>query len=406
MPNPHFDVQVISRNQGQSVVAAAAYRSGEVLYDEKAGKTFDYSRKEDVIHAEIIAPADVPAWATNRSQLWNQVEKFEKRKDARLARSIIAGLPRELSQEQNMALLRGFIQASFIKEGLIADFAIHESDAGDGLKNPHAHILLTDRVISRDGFGQKKRALNSKDALLGWRNLWEVHTNQQLELAGYEARVSLKTYKEQGVNKHPQLHLGEEVGNLEKRGVETKKGDYNRKVQHENALIEILEPAYAALNPENEGFGQGPAIQDLKPEKGQEQNASALLTADPTIRLEAMTLELKEDREEASDAKSDSSGKEASLGAFKNDQADPEKLAQASLDASRAIHEAALREYLQSPAYRTAREQVIRKVSMKEYARRSAEKIKAFGEKVYRQFSNLMKETGRLKERDRDDYDR
>ncbi len=96
------------------------------------------------------------------------------------------------------------------------------------------------------------------------------------------------------------------------------------------------------------------------------------------------------------------------MGAFKNDEADPEKLALASLEASRAIHEAALREYLQSPAYHTAREQVILNVGLKEYARRSAERIKAFGERVYRQFSNLMQETGRLKERDRnrDDYER
>ena len=405
MPNPHFDVQVISRSTGQSVVAAAAYRSGETLYDNRAGKTFDYSRKEDVLHAEIMAPAGAPAWVRNRAALWNKVEASEKRKDAQLARSIIAALPRELDQEQNLALIRGYIDENFVAKGMIADFAIHESDAGDGFKNPHAHIMLTLRPLEDEGFGKKNRDWNRVQTLNGWRHAWEVHTNQYLELAGRTERVSLKSFKEQGINKHPQVHLGEDAGNLEKRGIETLRGNHNRKMQHENALIEILAPDFT-VEPEEESLGKALEDGNLQPEKGQMQAASAFLSADPTMRLEAMTLELKDDKEEFSDSKSGADGKTATMGAFKQEDNDPAKLAVSSLEASRAVHEAALSEYVADPAYQRVNAQVVRQVGLKEYARRSAERIKDVSQKVYQQFSNLFKETNRLRERDKEEHER
>lgn len=405
MPNPHFDVQVITRGASQSVVAAAAYRSGEVLYDERAGITFNYSRKEDIVHSEIMLPAGAPAWASDRAALWNTVEHTEKRKDAQLARTIIAALPRELNKEQNLALVRGYIRENFTSKGMIADLAIHESDAGDGSKNPHAHILLTLREVNAGGFNHKKnREWNHKSTLNGWRSSWEAYTNQHLELAGRAERVSLKSYKEQGINKHPQVHMGEDAWNLEQRGIETSRGNKNRKVKHENALIEILEPDYTAETEEN--IGEDLDLGNPQPEKGQMQPAANFLTADPTMRLEAMTLELKDEKEEFSDTKSEADGKTAAMGAFKQEDNDPEKLAIASLEASRALHDAALREYVQDPAYQRVNAQVLRQVGLKEYARRSAERIKDLGQKVYQQFNNLFKETNRLREREKEDHER
>ena len=404
MPNPHFDVQVISRSTGQSVVAAAAYRSGEVLYDGRVDKTFDYSRKEDVLHTEIIAPVGAPAWVSDRAALWNKVEASEKRKDAQLARSIIAALPRELDKEQNLALLRGYIQETFVTKGMIADLALHESDAGDGSKNPHAHILLTLRPLEDEGFGKKNRDWNRVQTLNGWRHAWEVHTNQYLELAGRTERVSLKSFKEQGINKHPQVHLGEDAGNLEKRGIETRRGNHNRKVQHENALIEILTPDFA-VEPE-ENIGEVLDHGNSQPEKGQMQTAKTFLSADPSMRLEAMTLELKDEKEEFSDSKGDADGKAATMGAFKQEDNDPAKLAVSSLEASRAVHEAALREYVEDPAYQRVNAQVVRQVGLKEYARYSAERIKDISQKVYQQLGNLFKETDRLREREKEGHER
>lgn len=399
MPNPHFDVQIITRGQAQSVVAAAAYRSGEVIYDERAGKTFDYSRKEDVLHAEIMAPANAPAWATDRALLWNHVEASEKRVDARLARTIIAGLPRELDHQQNIALVRGYVHDNFTSKGMIADFAIHESEAGDGFKNPHVHILLTTRDINRTGFGGKNRSWDHKNALYGWRNSWEAHTNRHLEMAGRVERVSLKSYKQQGKDKTPQVHLGEEIGNLEKRGVETKKGDFNRKVRHENLLTQILEWQADQLDPA--------AYEESTPEKAQFRHRSDFLAADPTIRLEAMTLELKDDMNEYADQKSENgnqqsgvNGKEGVLGVFRNQNKDSEDLAVASLEASKALNEAALSAYLESPEHQRSQKQMMEKVRLAEYHRLTAERFKAL---VAGQIRPLSRETEQTRQKERSD---
>jgi len=106
----HFSGTVISRSQGRSAVACAAYRAAERLHDERYDKTHDYSRKEDVAYTEILLPEGAPAWMQDRQTLWNAVESCEKRKDAQLAREFNFALPRELNLEQNIALAREFVQ--------------------------------------------------------------------------------------------------------------------------------------------------------------------------------------------------------------------------------------------------------------------------------------------------------
>ena len=87
----HLRAKIISRSKGQSTVAgaayrsgghsathAAAYRSGEKLTDQRTGRTFDYGRKQGIVHTKIIAPKNAPAWAYDRSSLWNRVEARRK----------------------------------------------------------------------------------------------------------------------------------------------------------------------------------------------------------------------------------------------------------------------------------------------------------------------------------------
>lgn len=261
MPNPHFDVQVISRGGGRSavasasyrsgtkitakpsrvsVVASASYRSGERLYDAQADKSFDYTRKEDVQHKEILVPAEAPSWATDRETLWNQVEAGEKRKDAQLARDIIAALPRELDTDQHIALVREFVIENFVAQGMIADVAIHDKPASDGGNNPHAHIMLTMREIDSEGFGKKNREWNQPDRVSAWRHSWETLTNRYLETTGKEERVSLQSYAAQGIDQTPQKHVGYEAWHLEEKGIETQKGDQNRRAHHTNIMRDIL----------------------------------------------------------------------------------------------------------------------------------------------------------------------
>jgi len=200
----HLSAQIISRKEGRSAVAAAAYRAGENLYDERVGKVFDYTRKQGVEYSEILAPPEAPSWVHDRQSLWNAVERAEKRKDAQLAREIEIGLPRELSKDQQVNLLREFVKTTFVSHGMVADVALHL----DNDKNPHAHVMLTTRGISSDGFGQKRRDWNARTELLEWREGWANLANQHLAQAGHDIRIDHRTLEAQGIDLVPGQKIG------------------------------------------------------------------------------------------------------------------------------------------------------------------------------------------------------
>lgn len=114
----HIPVSIIKRSAGRSAVAAAAYRSGTKLTNEWDGMTHDYTRKGGIVHAEIMLPAHAPPEFADRSILWNSVEQIEKARDSQLAREIEAALPRELSGEQQLALVRAYVKDNFVDKGI------------------------------------------------------------------------------------------------------------------------------------------------------------------------------------------------------------------------------------------------------------------------------------------------
>ena len=134
----HCNCKIISRGQGRSAVGAAAYRSGEKITNEYDGITHDYTKKSGVVYAEIMLPEHAPQEWKDRSTLWNEVERIEKGSRAQLAREYEVALPREISREEQIQLVRDFVQENFVNKGMCADIAVH--DKGDG--NPHVHILL------------------------------------------------------------------------------------------------------------------------------------------------------------------------------------------------------------------------------------------------------------------------
>jgi hypothetical protein len=140
----HLHAQMVKRAEGESSVAGAAYRSGSRLYEESTGLVHDYTRKHGVEHSEILAPDAAPAWVHDRQTLWNTVEAAERRKDAQVAREIQVGLPIELSDSEQLALVRDYVKREFITKGMVADIGIHR----DNPNNPHSHILLTTRELT------------------------------------------------------------------------------------------------------------------------------------------------------------------------------------------------------------------------------------------------------------------
>ena len=158
----HCSIKIISRGKGKSAVAAAAYRSGEKLTNEYDGITHDYTRKGGIVHTEILLPDNAPPSFSDRSVLWNAVERIEKAKNAQLAREIEIALPHELTREQGISLVREYVKDNFVTVGMCADVCLHDKNDG----NPHAHILLTMRPIEQDGawgVKQKKEYILDKD---------------------------------------------------------------------------------------------------------------------------------------------------------------------------------------------------------------------------------------------------
>lgn len=241
MADYRFSASSISRGKGQSSIASAAYRSASRLIDERTGEIHDYTRKAGVIHSEVITPSATPEWMQDRAQLWNAVEAVEKRSNSQLAREIQLSLPHELDQNQRQELVRGFVQEQFVELGMIADINIHKPDNRSDARNHHAHIMLTMRELTADGFHAKKatekaRSWNSDDLLKNWREQWASHQNKELARHGHKARVDHRSYEAQGVDREPTQHLGPVADDMEKKGKRSRIGDENRERQHRNQL--------------------------------------------------------------------------------------------------------------------------------------------------------------------------
>jgi len=264
----HLSAKVISRAGGRSSVAAAAYRSAGRLRDDRQGLEHDYSRKGGVVHAEIMVPENAPDWMHDRDQLWNAVEAVEKRRDAQLAREIEVALPRELGRGARLELLRGFVQREFVDRGMIADVAVHEGKARDGHGQPHAHVMLTMRELTGEGFGKKDRSWNAPDLLMGWREAWARDANTALERAGRSERIDHRSLDVQRadaeqqverargggqdelalehekkvveLSREPEPKIGPSANAQEKRGIVTERGDAFRAAQARNAQRQEL----------------------------------------------------------------------------------------------------------------------------------------------------------------------
>ncbi|NUZ09064.1 MobQ family relaxase [Piscinibacter koreensis] len=244
----HLSVKPISRAAGRSATAAAAYRAGAEIVDHRTGEVHDYTRKSDIVHSEILVPPGAPAWAEDRTALWNAAEAAEKRKDARVARDYEVAIPKELTRAQGIELVRDFSQGLADRYGVAVDFNVHKDElkawdgSEKGYQGYHAHILTSTRKLGRDGFGEKAaiELSDTKRKSLGLgdgaaeiehiRRLWEVAANRHLEQANEAQRIDRRSLKDQGIDRDPTVHLGPHATGLERDGISSRLGDINRQV--------------------------------------------------------------------------------------------------------------------------------------------------------------------------------
>lgn len=251
-----FSAKVVKRSEGRSATAAAAYRAAEELHDERLGFAWDYTRRAGVLHAEIVAPENAPEWMRDREQLWNAVERVEKRSDAQLAREIQLSLPHELNHAQRLDLVREFVRSEFVDHGMIADFAIHAPDRGGDNRNHHAHVLLTMRELTGEGFGIKNREWNDKDRLEAWRENWANAVNHSLERNGFSERVDHRSYADRGIDREAEPKQGPIATEMEREGRPSHAGDDRRAVKERNAEREALREALEATARQIEALRQ------------------------------------------------------------------------------------------------------------------------------------------------------
>ena len=288
------------------------------MFDERDNCYKDYLNKEEIIYKEVMLPENAPEEFQNREVLWNSVEQKERQYNSQLARKIVAALPRELSHEDQIQLVREYCQEEFVNKGMCADFAIHDKEDG----NPHVHIMLTLRPLDENGnwmpksrkvydldengekiklpsgyYASHKEKTTDWDEQSNaekWRHSWEEHTNRFLEKNGIEERLDMRSYERQGVDQIPQIHMGPAVYWMEKRGIPTFIGDLNRSIQKMNEQLQQIKDAIEKLLSR---------VMDLKDQLVAALKSETIpeLINDPPVTVEDFLIRYLHDRKEEHD---------------------------------------------------------------------------------------------------------
>ena len=270
---------IVKRSKGQSAVEKASYISRSILVSEFDGQTYRPKYHEDLVHSEISLPPNAPKEYADRATLWNAVELSEKGQKSQLARMLKASLPNEWSYELAEEVVRDYVQRNFVDKGMCADWAIHDSENDKGQRNLHIHVLLTMRPLTENGeWGAKQKKIydldengekipvidkktgqqkvdkqnrkqwkchtadstdwNSRENARMWRKDLAGTINATNEQLGIEVRWEHRSFKEQGIDREPTIHIGAVANALEHKGIQTERGNINREIIKNNMLLE------------------------------------------------------------------------------------------------------------------------------------------------------------------------
>ena len=147
-----------------------------------------------------------------------------ERKNGSVYREHIIALPREMDEQQRLALAKDWIEKE-LGDKHAYSFAIHVPLAMDGKEQPHIHLMFSDRAndgIERGADEYFKRynsknpekggakKLNTgldyktrKDQLKEQRMRWQDVCNAHLEKAGINKRIDMRNWKAKGLNQKP-----------------------------------------------------------------------------------------------------------------------------------------------------------------------------------------------------------
>ena len=215
-----WTAQALSRSDDRSAVAAAAYRAGIYLRDDRTGLAHDFTKRRG-LRAEIILPSGIalpaptaPGWLEEiRSRLWNAAEAAERRINSVVAREIVIALPCELDEVDRVALGQGYGRWLADRYRVAVDVAWHPPSSSGDDRNHHLHVQFTTREVDNGfAFGRKTRILDH--AATGgpefaiMRKEWAAQANAALEAAGFDVRIDHRSLVDRGIDREPDQHLG------------------------------------------------------------------------------------------------------------------------------------------------------------------------------------------------------
>ncbi|QAS28431.1 nickase (plasmid) [Lactiplantibacillus plantarum] len=287
----HISFSNISAGKGRSAIASAAYRSGEKLFDDKEGRHYFYARSV-MPESFILTPKNAPAWASDREQLWNEVERKDRRANSRYAKEFNVALPVELIEDEQKELLTKYVQENFVDEGMVADVAIHR----DHPDNPHAHVMLTNRPFNSDGtwgikskkqyildengnktytgtskYPKSRKILmvdwDKKEKIIEWRHNWAVSVNQVLEQKNIPERISEKSFTEQGIDDTPTQHEGINSKRYERKEFNQQVKNYRKaKASYKNNQEKAINRGHLDSLSEHFSFNEKRVVNELSHE--------------------------------------------------------------------------------------------------------------------------------------------
>ncbi|ORN37704.1 Mobilization protein A [Lentilactobacillus parabuchneri] len=286
----HMSFSNISAGKGRSAIASSAYRSGEKLFDNQEGRHYFYARSV-MPESFILTPENAPEWASDREQLWNEVEKKDRKSNSRYAKEFNVALPVELSESEQKELLTKYVQENFVDQGMVADVAIHR----DHPDNPHAHVMLTNRPFNPDGtWGQKTKTeyildshgnktktpagnvrnrkiwlvdWDKKEKITEWRHNWAASVNQALEQKNIPDQISEKSFVEQGIADTPTQHEGINSKRYERKAFNQQVKTYRKsKAGYKNMQEKVINRGHLDSLSKHFSFNEKKVVKELSHE--------------------------------------------------------------------------------------------------------------------------------------------
>lgn len=277
-----MQITSIGRSAGRRATAAAAYRAGERLRDERSGEVFNHSRRKDVQHTEIFLPAHVESaaagWAAKRESLWNAAEHAEKRRNSRVAREYQVALPHELGTAERIALARALSRELSERYKVAVDLAVHAPRPDGSQRNFHAHLLTTTREVTPTGLGAKvgldmqpihRRRHGLPDVRQEFSTLrerWATLTNDALRAANLSVRVDHRSLAAQGIDREPRPSIPIASLKMEQRGVRSAVAERLRAQYRER--VQVRQQRTAERFGQRDGASLEPATADARSAAG------------------------------------------------------------------------------------------------------------------------------------------